>query len=226
MILFIVAATFISKDITANVVKFQDGLLHFFRYLNKETSSIPTLDDSNQDEIGTMAKVVNENIIKAKNLIEQDETVISDVKRVVNLVKDSYIKQSITASTSNKGLEELKILFNEMLEVISSNVAADINKVQVILKQFHSLDFSHRVPNASGKISIALNSLADIINKMLVENKSNGMTLQNSANILLDNVSTLSSSSNQAIIPLSPTRNFRYFVLLHQKKYQQYRYFF
>jgi len=206
LILLIVGFVFmVSNTISSSIYKFQDGLLSFFKYLNKEISTVTPLDDKSNDEIGTMAKVVNENIEKTKSLIDQDEAVINDVKRVVNLVKDGYILQTINATTKNEGLEELKTIFNEMLVVISKEVTEDVNKLKVTLDEFHDLNFTNRIENTKGGTSLALNSLADIINKMLVENKSNGLTLQNSSTILLVNVENLSSASNQAAASLEET---------------------
>ncbi len=47
-----------------------------------------------------------------------------------------------------------------------------------------------------------LNNLADIINSMLVENKSNGLTLDVSSGILLNNVDILNKNSNEAAAAL------------------------
>jgi len=197
---------FISKKYIINPIKIvENGLLSFFNYLNKEKNQIEYLNIQTKDEIGTIAKVINENITKTKSLIEQDQALIDDVKRVVNLVKDGYFKQTVNKSTQNESLNELKIIINEMLENISSIVASDINKVKFVLKEYQNLDFTHRIENASGEMEKALNALADIINKMLVGNKSNGMTLQNSSTILLDNVQSLSSASNQAAASLEET---------------------
>ena len=205
IIVTLLVILFINSSIIKPLTKFENGLMSFFKYLNKEENTITLLDDKNNDEIGNMAKVVNKNINKTKELIDQDQEVINDVKRVVSLVKDGYIKQTITKSTSNEGLEELKQIFNEMLEVISSNVSTDINKLQKALDSYQKLDFTHRIPEATGKTAIGLNTLAEIINKMLVDNKSNGLTLQDSSNTLLDNVSSLSSASNQAAASLEET---------------------
>ncbi|MCK5295206.1 MAG: hypothetical protein KAJ49_11165 [Arcobacteraceae bacterium] len=207
LVIFILIAISISvQKIVINPLNlFQNGILGFFKYLNKESSSVIKLDDNSNDEIGTMAKVVNKNITKTKSLIEQDEAVIIDVKRVVNLVKDGHIKQTINASTQNEGLEELKTIFNEMLKAISHVVADDLNKVREILKEFHDLNFTHRIKDTNGQTAKELNSLADIINKMLVENKSNGLTLQSSSDVLMTNVATLNSASNETAVSLEET---------------------
>jgi methyl-accepting chemotaxis protein len=196
---------FITRDIVGSIRNLQYGLLNFFDFLNKKTNRISNIKIKNNDEIGEMSKVVNENILKVKKLIDQDKELINDVKRVVSLVKDGYIKQTITKSTTNEDLEELKRIFNEMLETISVNVSTDINKLQKALDSYQNLDFTHRIPEATGKTAIGLNTLADIINKMLVDNKSNSLTLQNSATTLLENVEVLSSSSDKAAVSLDET---------------------
>ncbi len=205
MLLGIFIAFLISKNITSSIENFQNGLLGFFKYLNKETNSVNQLDDGSNDEIGTMAKVVNENIKKTKDLIEQDQKVIDAVKNAVQTAKTGVMKQQINVSTQNKGLEELKEGFNELLEVVSSKVCGNLNKISDALDHYGKLDFTHRISGNLGEVSNGLNTLADIINDMLVQNKSNGMTLQNSSDILLDNVSSLSSASNQAAASLEET---------------------
>ena len=203
-LIFIIALFIINKSIIQPLEEFRDGILNFFQFLNKEKVKTENLQES-QDEIGIIAKVVNENIHKTELLIREDEVVIEDVKRVVNLVKDGYINQTINASTTNDGLQELVTIFNEMLVIITKEVTDDVNKMENALNEFHDLNFTHRIENPGGKTAEALNSLADIINKMLVDNKSNGMTLQSSSDILLENVDTLNTASNEAAASLEET---------------------
>ena len=194
----------VNKTIIAPLENFQVGLLNFFKYLNKETSQVELLDIS-KDEIGTMSKVVNENINKTKSLIDQDESLINDVKRVVLLVKDGNLKSKIEKSTQNESLEELKTIINEMLNVISKNVCDNIIELQNAIESYQNLDFTKKLDNTDGKTAQGLNSLIDIINKMLVENKVNGLTLENSSNTLLSNVKQLSASSSHAAASLEET---------------------
>jgi len=205
VIVILVIMYFINNFLGKPLHKFENDLMSFFKYLNKETSSVTPLDDSTDDEIGNMAKVINANIIKTQSLIKEDEALINDVKRIVTLVKNGQIKQEITVSTQNENLEELKTIFNEMLEVMTLNICDDLNKIQFALNKFQELDFTHRIPNAKGKTSQGLNTLAEIINKMLVENKVNGVTLQESSSTLLLNVDSLDKSSNEAASSLEET---------------------
>lgn len=195
----------LGKTINNSISNFQTGLLNFFKYLNRESNDVALLDDSSQDEISKMAKVVNTNIDKTKSLIEQDNILINDVKDIVSKVKDGYINQTINSSTQNQSLEDLKNIINEMLQIISSNVCDDINQLQDALKSYANLNFTHKINNINGNTAKGLDSLSQTITKMLVENKVSGLTLQNSANELLSNVDILNTSSNQTAASLEET---------------------
>ncbi len=195
----------VNKIVILPLNSFSEGIRNFFKYLNKEISTVTLLDTTNNDEIGIMSKDVNHNILKTKSLIEEDQKVINAVKEAVTIAKSGKMKQHIQETTSNKNLEELKDGFNDLLDVVSSKVCEDLNKISNALHSYQNLDFTHRISGNLGEVSIGLNNLADIINKMLVDNKTTGITLQHSADILLDNVSSLSSASNQAAASLEET---------------------
>jgi methyl-accepting chemotaxis protein len=204
-IFILLLSFFLPRKISSQIQTFQEGLLGFFKFLNKEIEQVDPINMQSKDELGTMAKIVNENIAKTKEFIKEDEDLISDVKRVVDLVNQGKIRQTINVSTTNKNLEELKEIFNEMLNTISINIDDDINTISQGLERFQKLDFSHRLSNPTGETAKGLNSLAEIINKMLIENKTNGLTLDSSSDILLKNVDLLNRNSNEAAASLEET---------------------
>ncbi|MDD3008624.1 MAG: methyl-accepting chemotaxis protein [Arcobacter sp.] len=205
LILGSLVAYFISKQLSSSANIIQNGLQEFFSFLNKEKKSTNLIALDSKDEFGEMAKVINKNIQHTQNLIIQDNELIEDVKRVVNEVKNGKLNQKISKSTQNQSLEELKNNFNEMLENTAKNVCEDLNKITAVLDSFAKLDFRARVENDNGDVAIGLNNLAQIINDMLIENKSNGLTLDESSNILLQNVDKLNISSNEAAAALEET---------------------
>ncbi len=201
----VVFSYLLGKNINNSIKKLQDGLLGFFDFLNKQTKDVALLDTSSNDEISQIAQVVNINIEKTRKLINQDEQLITDVKKVVEVVKTGNLSIKVNANTENESLEELKIIFNEMLKVIAEKVSTDINKIENALKQFQTLNFAYRIPEATGQTAIGLNSLAKVISDMLVLNKSNGLSLQDSADYLLSNVDKLSRASTQAAASIEET---------------------
>ena len=205
LVLAIITYFIISRTIIYRLDDFMRGLLGFFKYLNKEVEQIKYLEVKGEDEISKMSEVVNENINKTRKVIEEDNLLIEDVKDIVEKVKDGILYERLKKNTSNESLQELKMIFNEMLDILAKQVCRDMNNVQVALSKFQELDFTHRIPGKIGETSKGLNNLAEIINGMLVENKSNGLTLEESSDILFKNVESLSSSSNQAATSLEET---------------------
>ena len=201
----LVTIQLITRNIVSSLNIFQNGLLSFFAFSNKESSNVQLINLDGKDEFGKMAKVINQNIQKTQDLINQDNALIEDVKRVVNQVKSGNLNIKIEKSTINDELEELKSSFNEMLEVTKSNVCSDINKVLSVLDSFSKLDFRVKIDNDNGKVATGINNLSNIINHMLVENKSNGLTLEESSKMLLFNVNKLNISSNEAAASLEET---------------------
>ena len=193
----ILIAIVIIRDVKNSLSKFQEGLLSFFKYLDKESSDVDDMDINTSGEIGQMAKIVNDNIQKTKALLEEDRALIEDVKRTAGLVKDGYIKQNIQSSSSNKELNELKNIFNDMLDDIASRVCGDINKIQNALEHFQKLDFTHRIDNATGETAKGLNLLADMISDMLSKNSDNGVFLGENSDTLNEDVKELNNISKR-----------------------------
>ncbi|WP_419770081.1 MAG: methyl-accepting chemotaxis protein [Candidatus Marinarcus sp.] len=196
---------FINTLVAKPIVRFQAGLLDFFKFLNKEKKEVSLLTIYSNDEFGQMSSIVNENIEKTQKFIEEDMVLIDDVKSVVAVVTEGKLCKRIEKSTQNQSLNELKSIFNEMLDIMSEKICGDINKVQVALDAFQKLDFTHRVQNATGKTSQGLNQLAETINAMLVENKNIGETLNSNSTTLLVNVESLSNATNSAAAAIEQT---------------------
>jgi methyl-accepting chemotaxis protein len=194
-----------NKSIFKPLNAFQDGLLNFFKYINKERADVEHLEDSANDEIGTMAKIINQNVVKTKSLIEQDDALIADVTRVVEEIKEGFLHNRVEKRTDNESLQKLQNKLNEMLDNLETNIGKDTNIILDVLAQYGKLDFRPNIANAKGKVEVAINDLAKIINQMLAENKQNGLTLDESSNILLKNVDILNKNSTETAAALEET---------------------
>ncbi|QKF66294.1 Cache sensor-containing MCP-domain signal transduction protein [Arcobacter venerupis] len=194
-----------SKIVEKPLENLSHGLLDFFKYLNKENSSVKLLEIKGEDEFAQMSEEINKNINRTTIFIKEDMELIEDVKKIVNSVKNGDLTKRVQVTTNNKSLEELKNIFNEMLEVTSKNVCQNVNQLKDVLLQFKNLNFTQRIKNDSGLVSVGLNELAEIINQMLVENKSIGLKLDDSSKQLLDNMNKLNNSTNEAAASLEET---------------------
>ncbi len=205
-ILFFVAFSLtLSSQLITSINNFQNGLLSFFGYINKESTTVEMLDDRNHDEFGTMAHVVNQNISKSKSAIDSDNKFLEEINQIVLTIKEGYLSKRLDNQTQTQSLESLRHHINDMLLSLQLRVCTNINDISFALERYASLDFTHRIKGCNSGVTVGLNNLADIINEMLVENKSNGLTLGESSNILLKNVDTLNRNSNEAAAALEET---------------------
>ena len=144
-------------------------------------------------------------VVKFAQDITDSKQVINSVKKAIDIAKTGIMKQNITETTKNEGIEDLKNGVNDLFEVVSTKVDGDLNKISDALASFQKLDFTQRITGELGEVATGLNSFADIINNMLVENKANGLTLEKSSSILLQNVNNLNKNSNEAAAALEET---------------------
>ena len=206
IVIFAIAiALFLSRDISILIQKFQDGLLSFFKFLNKETDQAKSIQIAGNNEIANMATLVNKNIQKTQSALIQDDQLIADVQRVVDEVKLGKFTGQIAKDTDNESLEKLKNSFNEMLVNIRTNVCDDVNKILKVLDGYSKLDFREKVDDNTGKVSQGLNNVSQIITNMLLQNQSIGLTLDDSSGKLTNNVDTLNKLSNETAAALEET---------------------
>ena len=205
-ILFIVISVLVANNIINSLNSFKDGLLGFFAYLNREDSNTTLLDESNKDEFGQMAKVVNVNILKTKAGIEEDRKLIDETISVLGEFEQGDLSQRLNTKVSNPALMQLSTVINGMGDVLEKN----IENILDVLEKYSSYNYLNKVSTNGLKeqllaLANGVNSLGDSVTSMLKENKSNGLTLEQSSNVLLLNVDKLNLSSNEAAASLEET---------------------
>ncbi|MDX4069537.1 methyl-accepting chemotaxis protein [Aliarcobacter skirrowii] len=206
ILLFLIFSLYISKVIIDSLDRFKDGLLGFFAYLNREANDTTLLDETSKDEFGVMSKVVNENILKTKKGIEEDRVLIDETIAVLGEFEQGDLCQRLHIEVSNPALKQLKNEINSMGDVLEKNV----ENILDVLEKYSSYNYLSRVSTNGLKeqlldLANGINSLGDSITNMLVDNKANGMTLDETSDILLINVDKLNISSNEAAASLEET---------------------
>ena len=205
IIIFLTFSIILSNQLINSLKNFQKGLLSFFGYVNKENKNVEMLDDKYEDEFGNMAKIVNENILKTKKTIDSDNKFLEQINEVVEVVKNGYLNKRLEEKVESQSMEKLRIHINEMLYSLQLRICTNVNDISYALEKYAKLDFTNRIKGCNSGVTVGLNNLADIINSMLVENKSNGLTLDVSSGILLNNVDILNKNSNEAAAALEET---------------------
>jgi len=205
-IFIIISLVYITRVINNSLNSFQSGLNQFFAFLNNETKNINLLDEKNDDEFGNMSKIINLNILKVQENIKKDKELIDNATKVANDIKDGHLNSRITKNSNSNELNELKNVINQMLE----NLNLNINNILNVLKSYSQYDYRTKVNTKSIKGDILelcenINIVGNTITKMLVESKRVGLDLQNSANILVNNVKNLTQNANTTAASLEET---------------------
>ena len=206
IVIFLMISIFISNIIVNSLNSFKEGLLTFFSYLNRESDNVKILEATSKDEFGEMSKVLNENIVKTKKGIEEDRRLIDETILVLGEFEQGDLSQRLHIDVSNPALTQLKNVLNNM----AANLELNINNVLNILEEYSNYKYINKISTKNlkehlSRLSNGVNGLGDSITKMLKDNKSNGLTLDKSSNLLLINVDKLNISSNEAASSLEET---------------------
>ena len=208
-IAFIISFIFIfisNKVIITPILRFQNGLLEFFKFINKEVKEAKPIEINTNDEIGKMSLVVNENILKTQKLLQQDANLIENVKDIVQSVNKGFLDKRVTQNSESESLNDLKNLINDMLKNLQSLIGVNINDLSKVLESYASYDFTKQLDSTTcGKIGNEIMELNAMITKMLNQNNNDGMILENSSEELSKNVGIISRNATSQAASLEET---------------------
>uniref|UniRef100_UPI0036F4A16A methyl-accepting chemotaxis protein n=1 Tax=Aliarcobacter butzleri TaxID=28197 RepID=UPI0036F4A16A len=206
-VIIISLSIFITMRISLrSLKKIKDGLLSFFEYLNREIVHAEKINIDTEDEFGVIAKQINENIEKIEKSIDEDRKLIDETIVVLGEFEQGDLCQRLNIEVSNPALMQLKNVLNNMASTLESN----IDNVLHILEEYAHYNYLNKISTKDLKehllkLATGVNTLGDSITEMLIENKSIGLQLDKSSNVLLSNVDKLNISSNEAAASLEQT---------------------
>ena len=182
-------------------------LVNFLKNMDNKNVSFE-INTSMASEYSEIKDVIDKREKELLQKEKEESILIEEAKIVMNQVKHGIYSQTITSISSNNSLEEFKKSVNEMI-IETREHFLNINS---ILEKYTNYDYKEKLElkriSSSGEFQHlvdAINKLKEAITQMLVENKINGITLQNSSKILLTNVDKLNLSSNEAANSLKNT---------------------
>ncbi|MCT7564597.1 methyl-accepting chemotaxis protein [Aliarcobacter butzleri] len=153
-----------------------------------------------------MAKTINENIDFIEKGIIADNNIVNEFVNISNQIQSGNLNGKINLEASNPQLSELKNVFNKMVFMLNTNITSILE----ILEKYSKYDFTNNIKNKDlqgeiGKLVLEINNLGSEITNMLSNSMKNGLSLEKSSNILLNNVNLLNKSSNEAAVALEET---------------------
>ena len=182
-------------------------LVKFLKNMDNKNVSLE-INTSMASEYSQIKDVIDQREVGLLKKENEELLLIQEAKMVMDKIKHGLYSDIITSTTSNKSLEEFKQGVNEMI----IETRGHFSNVNNILNKYTNYDYRNELKlegiTKEGEFKLlvdSVNKLKNAITQMLLENKTNGVALQNTSEVLLNNVDKLNQSSNEAAQSLRNT---------------------
>jgi methyl-accepting chemotaxis protein len=182
-------------------------LVKFLKNMDNKNVSLE-INTSMASEYSQIKDVIDQREVGLLKKENEELLLIQEAKMVMDKIKHGLYSDIITSTTSNKSLEEFKQGVNEMIV----ETRGHFSNVNNILNEYTNYDYRNELKlegiTKEGEFKLlvdSVNKLKNAITQMLLENKTNGVALQNTSEVLLNNVDKLNQSSNEAAQSLRNT---------------------
>jgi methyl-accepting chemotaxis protein len=183
-----------SKRLTAKVEKFQNGLKLFLSYVAKEKDYIKPLEINGDDEFANMTKMLNTQIERISEIIEQDKKVVLQIDKILNRVNNGFFNNVVENKGASSEIEHLRVSLNKML----FSTKEKFDTLIQLLNHYGEGKFDYEIPHdklegLNGDFGAVVTSA-----KLLGENMSELFAvIQNAGGVLNQNTNNLSDASKR-----------------------------
>jgi methyl-accepting chemotaxis protein len=182
-------------------------LTYFESYLKGEINSLE-IKEKCFHKINPKIQEKFESIIEILSTTKEEELkVFGEIMLISEKIAEGYIGDKIHYNnTNNTKLNYISNTINSLVDNLSLHFGTVLN----ILEQYSNSNYLKTLETSSmqgdfKKLYEGVNLLQRSITQMLIENKSNGLTLDESSNILLKNIDLLNKNSNESAVALEET---------------------
>ncbi|MEA3354644.1 MAG: methyl-accepting chemotaxis protein [Campylobacterota bacterium] len=188
MVVFVVSVilfAFIINIFLSQIPLIKEGVVEFFKYINEESDTVKFIDIDSNDELGDMAKVINNNILTAQENILKDDAMINNIKEVSKLISNGSFKQRVDVEAHSPSYNESKEVINEMLD----NVEGVVSKVVKIIGEYSRHNYEVVLDTESYEDELlelieSINTLGLNISEEKLQNAYDSISIQKSSNYL------------------------------------------
>lgn len=127
-------AYLLARNIDTSLKNLDFGMDKFFDFLNFKTNAPKKIDVNSKDELSAIANKINEQILSLEKQLEKDRRFINETTQIVHLMKDGIFYEKSSFDPANPSLINLKIVFNELTELISEKITEQTNSLESLNK--------------------------------------------------------------------------------------------
>lgn len=186
------------------ILNLQHNVFAFFAYLNHESKTMDSIPLDSKDEIGRMAKAIDENVKRTQEGLQKDSNLVRDVLDVVAEAKEGRFGSVIENTSLNPQINELKDAINQMSHTLLNLVGENLKNTARVFEAYKNNDFTDRIENPRG-LENAVNSLGDSMVSILSVSKNYANELEVKSKELESSVLELTESANTQSASLAQT---------------------
>ncbi|WP_121021186.1 methyl-accepting chemotaxis protein [Helicobacter vulpis] len=197
------------RKITSNISALNKGLKDFFAFVNYKQQEVPkAIILHSKDELGQMARALNENIQEAVAYLQADQNLSKEALMVLDSARTGDFTQNIHAQAINPELQHLGANLNNFSSFLN-NIFQHISKT---IETYSQNDFTRGMDTSSlqgGFLQLANN--INTLQQSIVDSLKNSLDFANAltqeTNILNQATHAMQDASKQQVISLEQTTN-------------------
>lgn len=170
-LVILVIVTFIIVTLIINsLVTIQSALESFFKFLNRQTQKVESIELHLEDEFGQMAKMINENITLIEKNFIADSDVANEMAQIAQQITRGNYSVRIKSDSPTENMHRLRDSMNNMLASSENN----LNSAIITLKHLTGGKFDARnsinVQANMGELLESINLLGESLQNMKSQN--------------------------------------------------------
>ncbi len=197
-------ATYI--DIAESIEKIEKGIDSFIAYLSRQHNLYEKIELEGNDELGNLAKFINDNALRMNQEIEDDMLCAGETILTLNKMQQGDFRCRTKTLASTPQVQTFVNLVNQTIDKQTELYSS----ILAVLKDYTNYNYTTTIDVTKfegeyKELAMGINGLRDSIVQMLNENKQTGSMLSSNSDVLLDNVNILNTNANQAAAALEET---------------------
>jgi len=209
ILLILLSSKIIITKIVDQISCFNEDLQHSFEYVIREKEDFQAIDIKGKDEFAQMSIHMNNQMVKVKDIIEQDKKVISEITDIVQKVSNGFLGYAINQKGATKEVESLRLIINKMIKYTKQKV----DNINLVLDNYaigkYDFRLSPKEKNGMygdfGNLSSGSVLLGQSISQLIAMITNAGKELEQNTKILTNSSKSLSLSANEQATSLEET---------------------
>ena len=195
-LVILVIVTFIIVTLIINsLVTIQSALESFFKFLNRQTQKVESIELHLEDEFGQMAKMINENIALIEKNFIADSHVANEMAQIAEQIAIGNYSVRIKSDSPTENMHQLRDSMNNMLASSEKN----LNSAIVTLKHLTGGKFDARssinVQANMGELLESINLLGESLQNMKSQNDHSNKIIVDSSTRLNKTIEEITNTT-------------------------------